>query len=160
MGRLLGSFADEDELDRPDLNKCPDCECFFDGDECPICGKVCPEEYRAGNRKAVKKKRNKGGTQYRVTFIPWYHSWWFILLMMFFSPFSIAGIVLLLTSPHKKGMKILFVTLMLIYASHPRHYGAQKFLFGACRQIALAGRIHQCVCGNRFGGIFPKSDGK
>ena len=39
MGRLLGSFADREELDRPDLNKCPDCKCFFGGDNCPICGK-------------------------------------------------------------------------------------------------------------------------
>ena len=26
MGRMLGSFADNNELDRPDLNKCPDCQ--------------------------------------------------------------------------------------------------------------------------------------
>ena len=36
MGRMLGAFADDEELDRPDLNKCPDCNCFFDGDFCPL----------------------------------------------------------------------------------------------------------------------------
>ena len=57
MGRMLGSFADDTELDRPDLNKCPDCKCYFAGDTCPLCGKVCPEEMRAGNRKPVKVKK-------------------------------------------------------------------------------------------------------
>ena len=28
MGRNLGYF-DSDELDRPELNKCPECECYF-----------------------------------------------------------------------------------------------------------------------------------
>ena len=116
MGRMLGAFDNDDELDRPDLNKCPDCLCFFADDVCPICGKVCPEEMRAGNRKAVKPKRVKsGGTQYRVTFIPWYQRWWFILLMMFLSPFSIVGIVLLITSPYKKWVKILFAVLIGLY---------------------------------------------
>ena len=40
MGRMLGSFDPEDELDRPDLNKCPDCGCYFASDECPLCGKT------------------------------------------------------------------------------------------------------------------------
>ena len=31
MGRMLGAH-DSSELDRPDLNKCPDCRCFFAGD--------------------------------------------------------------------------------------------------------------------------------
>ena len=39
MGRMLGSFDNPEELDRPDLNKCPDCNCFFAGDNCPLCGK-------------------------------------------------------------------------------------------------------------------------
>ena len=67
MGRMLGSY-DSDELDRPDLNKCPDCGCFFAQDECPLCGKPCPEEMRAGNRKAVKVKKTKAGSE-RVSFI-------------------------------------------------------------------------------------------
>ena len=57
MGRMLGAFADDGELDRPDLNKCPDCNCFFAGNNCPICGKECPEEMRAGNRAPVKPKK-------------------------------------------------------------------------------------------------------
>ncbi len=104
MGRMLGSFADDEELDRPDLNKCPDCDCFFASDACPLCKKICPEEMRAGNRKPVKhKKRKKHSGTGRVTFISWYHRWWFILLMFWFMP--IVGIVLLVSSPHEKWKK-------------------------------------------------------
>ena len=112
MGRQLGSFADDQELDRPDLNKCPDCNCFFSGDTCPLCGKVCPEEMRAGNRAPVKPKKQHRGSG-RVTFIEWYHSWWFIVLMMLFIP--IVGIVLLITSPHKTWKKVLFIALAVVY---------------------------------------------
>ncbi len=111
MGRLLGAH-DSDELDRPDLNKCPDCGCFFPQDNCPLCGKECPEEYRAGNRKAVKPKKKRSSSG-RVTFVEWYHSWWFIIIMMFFMP--VIGIILLITSPHKKGAKIIFVILAIVY---------------------------------------------
>ena len=100
MGR---SFDTHDELDRPDLNKCPDCGCFFAQDSCPLCGKVCPEEMRAGNRKPPKKVKQASVSD-RVTFVQWYHSWWFIVIMMFIFP--IAGIALLVTSPHKKWQKI------------------------------------------------------
>ena len=58
MGRSLGYF-DSDELDRPELNKCPDCECYFASEECPLCGKICPENFRAGNRAPVKKPKKK-----------------------------------------------------------------------------------------------------
>ena len=90
MGRQLGTFLDEDELDRPDLNKCPDCGCFFAQDECPLCGKTCPEEMRAGNRKPPKKSRKKRTGSDRVVFVDWYHSWWFIILMLFW-----AGVVII-----------------------------------------------------------------
>ena len=113
MGRMLGSFADEEELDRPDLNKCPDCGCFFGGLNCPICGKVCPEEMRAGNRKKVKRKKRRNLGSGRVTFISWYHSWWFIVLMMFMAP--VVGIVLLITSPHKTWKKVMFAVLAAVY---------------------------------------------
>jgi hypothetical protein len=105
MGRLLGAHDYNENFDRPELNKCPDCECFFAGDNCPICGKLCPEEMRAGNRKPpnVKKKKHRRSNG-RVVFIDWYHSWWFILLMLIVFP--LAGIVLLITSPHKKSLKI------------------------------------------------------
>jgi len=114
MGRMLGAFADREELDRPDLNKCPDCGCFFAGDNCPICGKECPENMRAGNRAAVKKKkmRRRSGSG-RVTFVDWYHSWWFIVIMMFLFP--LVGIILLITSPHDKWKKIVFVSIAAVY---------------------------------------------
>ena len=86
MGKLLGSHGSE-ELDRPDLNKCPDCNCFFAGDNCPLCGKECPEEFRAGNREKVKQQKHRRGRgSERVEFISWYHRWWFIILMLFVAP--------------------------------------------------------------------------
>ena len=110
MGRMLGAHDPNSEIDRPDLNKCPDCGCFFAQDNCPLCGKLCPEEMRAGNRKPVKKSRVRSGSG-RVTFIEWYHSWWFIILMMIFMP--IAGIVLLITSPHRTRSKVIFAVIFV-----------------------------------------------
>ncbi|MBQ8208917.1 MAG: hypothetical protein IJZ89_09325 [Clostridia bacterium] len=112
MGRLLGAH-DSDDLDRPDLNKCPDCGCFFAQNNCPLCGKECPEEMRAGNRKKVKIRKRRRRNSSRVTFVDWYHSWWFIILMMFFFP--LAGIILLATSPHKRSSKIIFIIIAVIY---------------------------------------------
>lgn len=109
MGKLLGAH-DSDELDRPDLNKCPDCGCFFDGDICPLCGKVCPEEMRAGNRAKVKRsKKRRDPNAGRVTFISWYHTWFVIILALIMSP--IIGIILLATSPHKRSSKILVIVI-------------------------------------------------
>ena len=113
MGRNLGFFDNREELDRPDLNKCPDCQCYFSGDECPLCGKTCPEEMRAGNRKPVKPQKQKRSGSGRVTFIEWYHSWWFIVIMMFLFP--IVGIVLLVTSPHDKWKKLVFAGVAVVY---------------------------------------------
>ena len=104
---------DDQELDRPDLNKCPDCECFFPQDTCPICGKVCPEEMRAGNRKKQKKKKSRNGRSKVKQHIDWYHQWWFIILMFFIFP--IMSVILLFGSPHKKSVKILLVVLAVIY---------------------------------------------
>ena len=104
MGRSLGYF-DSDELDRPELNKCPDCECYFASEECPLCGKICPEEFRAGNRAPVKKPKKRKNSSGRVQFIAWYHSWWFILIMFFVS--RIAGLILFITSPYSKKAKII-----------------------------------------------------
>ncbi len=112
MGKMLGAFDNREELDRPDLNKCPDCECFFAGDSCPLCGKICPEEMRAGNRKPPKKVKCRR-TSRRTVFINWYHRWWFIILMMFVMP--VAGIILLITSPHSKRSKIIFVIICALY---------------------------------------------
>lgn len=114
MGRMLGAFADNTELDRPDLNKCPDCGCYFQQDACPLCGKICPEEMRAGNRKTVKPpKRKRSGGNGRVTFVEWYHSWWFILIMLVIFP--LVGIILLFTSPHKVSRKIVLACIAGLY---------------------------------------------
>ncbi len=107
MGRNLGYF-DSDELDRPELNKCPDCECYFASEECPLCGKICPEEMRAGNRAKVKPPKRKRNSSGRVQFIPFYHMWWFILVVFLFS--RIAGLVLFFTSPYSKKAKIIAVS--------------------------------------------------
>ena len=112
MGRMLGAH-DSSELDRPDLNKCPDCRCFFDGDNCPLCGKECPEEMRAGNRAKVKPPKRRRGDSGRVTFVSWYHSWWCIILALVFSP--IIGIVLLVTSPHQRSKKIAVVVIGVVW---------------------------------------------
>ncbi len=116
MGRMMGAFdSDNDMLDRPDLNKCPDCGCFFAQDNCPLCGKPCPEEMRAGNRAAPKKEKYKYDNGYRtVMFVDWYHRWWFIALMAFVFP--LAAIVLLITSPHKKKHKIIAVVIAVLYS--------------------------------------------
>lgn len=113
MGRMLGSFGDDQELDRPDLNKCPDCGCFFAQSNCPLCGKICPEEFRAGNRKPVKVRRRRTSDSGRVTFIEWYYSWWFIILMLFVFP--LLGIILLFTSPHKKRVKAIVIAVAIVY---------------------------------------------
>lgn len=115
MGRMLGAFDQEnDMIDRPDLNKCPECGCFFAQDECPLCGKTCPEEMKAGNRKPPKKQKYKYDNGYRtVMFVNWYHRWWFILLTAFIHP--LISIVLLITSPHKKAHKIIAVCVAVLY---------------------------------------------
>jgi hypothetical protein len=105
---MLGAH-DSSELDRPDLNKCPDCRCFFEGDNCPLCGKECPEEMRAGNRARVKPPKRRSGDSGRVIFVSWYHSWLCIILALIFMP--IIGIILLATSPHKKSQKLAVVAI-------------------------------------------------
>ena len=114
MGRMLGAFDPNDDLDRPDLNKCPDCGCYFAQLHCPLCGKECPEEMRAGNRKRKKRKKTRRGSSGRVTFVEWYHSWWFIVLMLLWVP--LGGIILLITSPHKTRLKILLIALCIVYS--------------------------------------------
>ncbi|MBQ4091058.1 MAG: hypothetical protein IJC64_01945 [Clostridia bacterium] len=113
MGKMLGAFDNPEELDRPDLNKCPDCECYFAGDNCPLCGKVCPEEMRAGNRKPPKKqKHRRRSSSGRVVFVEWYHTWWCILLAtIFMAPL---GIILMLTSPHKTVYKVIFTVAVVL----------------------------------------------
>lgn len=113
----MGAFdRDNDMLDRPDLNKCPDCGCFFAQENCPLCGKPCPEEMKAGNRTAPKKQKYKYDNGYRtVMFVDWYHRWWFIALMAFVSP--LISIVLLITSPHKRSHKVIAVIAALVLSA-------------------------------------------
>ncbi len=111
MGRMLGAY-DSDELDRPDLNKCPDCGCFFATDTCTLCGKLCPEEMRAGNRAKVKHKRRRP-TSGRVEFIPWYHTWIAMILISIVMPYF--GIILFITSPYSKKVKIAVVAACAVF---------------------------------------------
>ena len=103
MGKMMGAFDSEnDMLDRPDLNKCPDCGCFFAQDNCPLCGKPCPEEMRAGNRTAPKKQKYKYDNGYRtVQFVDWYHRWWFIVIMAFISPSSAIADAIPISAPER-----------------------------------------------------------
>ncbi len=111
MSKQLGYFDDDSVRDYPELNKCPDCETFFASDCCPLCGKTCPEEMRAGNRKPIKVKKRASGGNGRVVFVPWYHTTWFILLVTFFQP--IIGLILAWTGYWKKHWKILLTALVL-----------------------------------------------
>ncbi len=112
MSRQLGFFDDEIR-DFPELNKCPDCETFFAEAYCPLCGKLCPEEMRAGNRPAPKKeKRHRTGGNGRVQFVPWYHSAWFIVLMLFAMP--IVGLILLWSSHWRKYWKITVTAVLIV----------------------------------------------
>lgn len=115
MSAPLGFFSDN-QRDFPDLNKCPDCETFFADLYCPLCGKECPEEMRAGNRKPlkVKKRRATGNNSGRVQFVPWYFSTWFIIIMLFTMP--IVGLILLWLGYWKKSWKII-VTVLLVVAN-------------------------------------------
>ncbi len=112
MGADLGFFAEDRERDFPELNKCPDCETFFADVNCPLCGKECPEEFRAGNRKQVKqKKRRRASGNGRVQFVPWYHTVWFIVAMLIIQP--VIGLILTWTGVWKTHWKVI-VTLLVI----------------------------------------------
>ena len=128
MGRNLGYFADDTPQDFPHLNKCPECETFFESLHCPLCGKLCPEEMRAGNRKPVKQKkgRRSSGNGY-VQFVPWYLSTWFIIAMCIVQP--VVGLVLTWMGYWKKGWKIaVTVILLLPYLSGVISYVIALFL--------------------------------
>lgn len=113
MGANLGFFAEDRERDFPELNKCPDCETFFADECCPLCGKECPEEFRAGNRKPIKQKKHRRPSgNGRVQFVPWYHSVWFITLMFFTVP--IVGFILMWNSHWKTHWKIILTVAILL----------------------------------------------
>ncbi len=114
MGADLGFFAEDRERDFPELNKCPDCETFFADECCPLCGKVCPEEFRAGNRKAVKQKKHRRPSgNGRVQFVPWYHSTWFIVAMMILFP--IVGLILMWTGHWRQHWKIVGTVILVFF---------------------------------------------
>ena len=114
MGANLGFFAEDFERDYPELNKCPDCETFFADANCPICGKECPEAFRAGNRKPIKQKKHRRPSgNGRVQFVPWYHSTWFIIAMMVLFP--IIGLILMWTGHWKQRWKIVGTLVLLFF---------------------------------------------
>ena len=112
MGANLGFFAEDHERDFPELNKCPDCETFFADECCPLCKKVCPEEFRAGNRKPVKQKKYRRSGNGRVQFVPWYYSFWFIALVMCIQP--IAGLILTWKGVWRTHWKIIVTVLVAL----------------------------------------------
>ena len=113
MGANLGFFAEDRERDFPELNKCPDCETFFADLNCPLCGKECPEEFRAGNRKPLKQKKHRRSSgNGRVQFVPWYHSVWFIVAMLIIQP--IIGLILTWTGVWKTHWKIIVTILVIL----------------------------------------------
>lgn len=112
MGTQLGYFADASSVDYPELNRCPDCETFFAAEHCPLCGKLCPEEMRAGNRKKVrkiKKSRRPGN----VRFVPWYLTTPVILVALVFQP--AIGLVLLWMGNWSRWLKILATVLCAVW---------------------------------------------
>ena len=120
MGANLGFFAEDRERDFPELNKCPDCETFFADANCPLCGKECPEEFRAGNRKPVKQKKyRRPSGNGRVQFVPWYHTVWFTVLMLILQP--IVGLILTWTGVWKTRWKVIVTVLLVL--SHVLYYG-------------------------------------
>ena len=122
MGYLYGN----QEQDYPNLNKCPDCETFFEGLNCPLCGKECPEEFRAGIRKPLKIKKERNTGSGRVQFVPWYLSTWFIILMLFFQP--IIGLILMWKGDWHKAAKIILTVLLIL-----SFFGS--FLFGGVIEL-------------------------
>ena len=113
MGANLGFFAEDRERDFPELNKCPDCETFFADANCPLCGKECPEAFRAGNRKPIKqKKHRRAAGNGRVQFVPWYHSVWFIVAMLIIQP--IIGLILTWTGVWKTHWKVITTVLVVV----------------------------------------------
>ena len=113
MSANLGFFAEDRERDFPELNKCPDCETFFADANCPLCGKECPEEFRAGNRKPVKQKKyRRPSGNGRVQFVPWYHTVWFIVLMLFVQP--VVGLILTWSGVWKTHWKIIVTVLVIL----------------------------------------------
>ncbi len=117
MGRFgtpqLGYLRDSEENDIPELNQCPSCGAFFEGDICPVCKTPCPEEMKAGNRKPPPKKRKKREKSYvRGLPPPLYQQTWFIIVVLFIS--KLFGILLVWMSEWKKWVKVT-VTILAVF---------------------------------------------
>ncbi len=98
----------------PELNKCPKCGAFFDGDVCPICKTVCPPEMMAGTRK--KEKPDFVRPVRGASLTPFYLRWWFILIVAFFS--RLIAIVLTWMTNWKTWVKtVITVALVLPYVA-------------------------------------------
>ena len=118
----MARFDTVENNEIPDLNKCPKCGAFFDGEICPICKTVCPPEMRAGVRKKEKTEYLKPVKGASLT--PFYLRWWFILIVSFFS--RLAAIVLIWMTPWKSWVKAV-VTILLIVALVLLPYFIQVF---------------------------------
>ncbi|MBE6637745.1 MAG: hypothetical protein E7618_08105 [Ruminococcaceae bacterium] len=129
MGRFgspqLGYHAEEDENDIPELNKCPQCGAFFEGDLCPICKTRCPEEMKAGNRKPLKKARVRKSRAkgYRMPPV-WYLRFWFILLISTVS--RLAAVVLVWMTDWKTWLKVT-ATVLFLGGSYVFSFALQSF---------------------------------
>ena len=119
MGRFgtpqLGYMRDDDDNDIPELNKCPACGAFFEGDVCPVCKTVCPDDMKAGNRKPPSKKRKKQKSSGYKMPLPLYQQTWFIIIALFIS--KLVGIILVWTSDWKKWVKVL-VTVLALFGTY------------------------------------------
>ena len=94
----------------PDLNKCPKCGAFFDGDICPICKTICPPEMKAGVRKKEKPDYVKPVKGASLT--PFYLRWWFILIVAIFS--RLIAIVLTWMTGWKTWVKVVVTVLLIL----------------------------------------------
>lgn len=142
MSRGYGFEREDRERDFPDLNKCPDCETFFADLHCPLCGKECPEEMRAGNRPAVKpSKRHRPSGSDRVTFVPWYLSTPFILIMLFIQP--LIGLILLWLGGWRRQWKIVATTLLALLYLLPIVMGVVAVIASTHEEYPVAVELSQ-----------------
>ena len=91
---------------------------------------------RAGNRIPQKPHKTRRSGSGRVSFIAWYHSLWFIALMMLIFP--LVGIILILTSPYKTRTKVIATVIAAIYMGIG---AACMYYFGEFNRHTLSRRL-------------------